>query len=632
MVDSLSTLKVKTETSGTDESEVVACIAAVALYLKTEEEEALCSQSTKSTRGALSGWGNASVLEGTKTSAPIHHPEAVRRKSLWNYLGSFFLIFLTMNMCVPSALAQTMVGADEDEAIADEPSIVYASADRPSFQSFGRTASVPAQLNSYERRLSQNGKISIRVALSLNVSDVHVDTIDGADLIDLKNGKQVATLNPLSQWKLAARVLNGAPVVALLPRREADKSAIALGEKPIATNRSVAFLPTTAPMPPIAGSKTPIKGGFQQIIIGSASPLPAAPVPTVTSANVPPQSAVTSADDSAVPSEFAEEADEEVQPQPPETSYQPPSGIECGVLIIPDRSAPDGSSYVFSMNGRMYRGALWLRPTTVKDKNGASVTRMSAINVLDLEEYLMGVLPSEMPSSWPRESLKAQAIAARSYALANLGKYASQGFDVKATVLDQAYRGVSAETHNTNQAVAETTGIVMKHNGQIVPAFFHSTSAGHTDVSEHVWSRELPYLKSVPDVDTKSKFVLWERKFGMPQIQSAIGKDVGTILGLFPIHRSPSGRVKNLLVVGKNGATLVAGTTVRQVFALPSTNFSIINDPGGYIFKGQGFGHGLGMSQWGARTLAEHGYNAGQILTYYYKDVTFDQILGTKAL
>lgn len=304
----------------------------------------------------------------------------------------------------------------------------------------------------------------------------------------------------------------------------------------------------------------------------------------------------------------------------------------CDVIITPNVTGASGSQSVFNLNGRLYRGSLWVKPETVKDKNGASVTRLTAINVIDLEDYLMSVLPSEMPSSWPREALKAQAIAARSYAIANLGKYRSKGYDVQATVMDQAYRGASAETIASNRAVSETNGIVMKHAGKVVPGFFHSSSAGHTDVAEHVWTKEVPYLKSVPDVDHKSKYVLWERKFPMTQIDSSLGKDVGTVLGLFPVHRSPAGRVKNLLVIGTKGSTFVSGTAVRQMFALPSTNFNVLAYQDSYLFKGQGFGHGLGMSQYGARGLADHGYNAAQILTYYYKDVTFEQIVETPAL
>jgi stage II sporulation protein D len=118
----------------------------------------------------------------------------------------------------------------------------------------------------------------------------------------------------------------------------------------------------------------------------------------------------------------------------------------------------------------------------------------------------------------------------------------------------------------------------------------------------------------------------------MTQIDGSLGKDVGTVLGLFPVHRSPAGRVKNLLVIGTKGSTFVSGTAVRQMFALPSTNFNVLAYQDSYLFKGQGFGHGLGMSQYGARGLADHGYNAAQILTYYYKDVTFEQIVETPAL
>ncbi|HMO21789.1 MAG TPA: sporulation protein, partial [Candidatus Melainabacteria bacterium] len=92
------------------------------------------------------------------------------------------------------------------------------------------------------------------------------------------------------------------------------------------------------------------------------------------------------------------------------------------------------------------------------------------------------------------------------------------------------------------------------------------------------------------------------------------------------IERSPSNRVKSLLVVGERGSTILKGNSVRSLLNLPGTNFNISYEGSSYVLEGQGFGHGLGMSQWGARTLAEHGYNADQILKYYYRDVTFGQI------
>ena len=659
MVDSLSLSKTKESVQQTDDSEAVACMAAVAAYLAIEADE-LEQQSRgadKSNKSGTTNWGEASLLEGTQSGVAANVSSG--QKPLWrNFLGAATFAALSFisisgsnaqSLNVQSSNAPYMYNERTNAAgryTADD-TIYTARASSPVVSQYGKAAKPP-------RRFTDN--IPIRVALALNVTEVSVDAIDGAQVLDMSTGKQIAALQPLSQWKFGARTANGAPAIAVSGRREVDKYLIATGEQLIpGTEKNVAFVPPSYIGPPALkafqaqqGSGAPTKAGPVSLTIScpTASPNPAAAQASVASVlkGVNSRSAAESADGSPFndEEELSDDAEytlgtpnKRIIPQPAGKSIFDTligSGITSGVIIAADQTNSENSQYVFTLNGRMYRGALWVRPTVVKDKNGASVTRLTAINVLDLEDYLMSVIPSEMPSSWPREALKAQAIAARSYAIANLGKYGTQGFDVKATVMDQAYRGAIAETVSTNRAVSETKGIVMKHQGKVVPGFFHSSSAGSTDVAEHVWTKEVPYLKSVPDMDHKSKFVLWDRKFSVPQIDGLLGKDVGSVLGLFPVHRSPAGRVKNLLVIGTNGSTFVSGATVRQVFALPSTNFNVLAYQDSYVFRGQGFGHGLGMSQYGARTLAEHGYNAGQILTYYYKDVTFEQIAETPAL
>ncbi|GBF23393.1 stage II sporulation protein D [Candidatus Gastranaerophilus sp. (ex Termes propinquus)] len=127
--------------------------------------------------------------------------------------------------------------------------------------------------------------------------------------------------------------------------------------------------------------------------------------------------------------------------------------------------------------------------------------RLIVINRLPLEEYLLGVVPAEMPSKWNFEAHKAQAIAARSYAVANLGKRKSKGYDLKDTPQDQAYGGASAETAQTSRAVSSTRGIVITHGGKVIPAYYHASSGGHTLPAGAVWAHNLPYIKAVPGQD-----------------------------------------------------------------------------------------------------------------------------------
>ncbi len=127
--------------------------------------------------------------------------------------------------------------------------------------------------------------------------------------------------------------------------------------------------------------------------------------------------------------------------------------------------------------------------------------KLTIVNSLPLEEYLMGVVPSEMPSKWNIEAHKAQAIAARSYALANLNKRGSKGYDLKDTPLDQAYGGATAETPQTTRAVLSTRGEVLTYDDKIIPAYYHASSGGKTVSAGKVWKHDLPYIQSVDGYD-----------------------------------------------------------------------------------------------------------------------------------
>jgi len=145
-----------------------------------------------------------------------------------------------------------------------------------------------------------------------------------------------------------------------------------------------------------------------------------------------------------------------------------------------------------SVKRKWYRGHFKL----VNDGNGLTV-----INDIPIEKYLKGVVPSEMPPAWEHEAHKAQAIAARSYALANLGKRAKYGYDLNDTPEDQAYGGASAETPQTNDAVIETEGIVLIYDGKIIPAYYSASAGGHTKDASQVWTKDLAFIKAVPSFD-----------------------------------------------------------------------------------------------------------------------------------
>jgi len=161
--------------------------------------------------------------------------------------------------------------------------------------------------------------------------------------------------------------------------------------------------------------------------------------------------------------------------------------IKTSQIII----KPEDGGFV-SVKRKWYRGHFKI----INDKNSLTV-----MNDIPLEDYIQGVVPSEMPSGWELEAHKAQAIAARSYALANMGKRGKYGYDLKDTPEDQAYGGASAETVQTNKAVEETKGIVLVCQGKIVPAYYSASAGGKTRNASQVWTQDLPFIKSVPSFD-----------------------------------------------------------------------------------------------------------------------------------
>lgn len=308
----------------------------------------------------------------------------------------------------------------------------------------------------------------------------------------------------------------------------------------------------------------------------------------------------------------------ELRPLPKDT--EPKFWLPLQAYVV----VPAAAEGTFALSGKLYRGALQIKPRT-----GSKQTGVDLINYVDLEDYLLSVVPSEMPSGWAIEALKAQAIAARSYAQANAGKHESEGYDIKATTDDQAYSGVSAEHPQSNRAVHETRGQVLMHEGQVVSAYFHSSSGGCTELAEHVWARPVPYLRAVADYDDESPHFAWTRSADIASAEQALAKankNVGGLLSITPVMRGVSPRVRWLLATGTDRSLFISGEEARRIFGLPSTCFNIGAAPDSYVFAGRGYGHGLGMSQWGAKKLAEAGYTAAEILSYYYKDVTLNQI------
>lgn len=250
---------------------------------------------------------------------------------------------------------------------------------------------------------------------------------------------------------------------------------------------------------------------------------------------------------------------------------------------------------------------------------------LSAVNLVDLEEYVKGVVPSEVSSSWHPEMLKVQAVAARTYALYNKALSALREYDLAATIQDQVYRGRLGVDHRVQQAVDETRGLVVTYQNAPIYAAFSSTAAGPTEDSINVWAKDLPYLKGVEcPFDLGSPYYQWKASVKMDQVEHQLrqqGFAVGTIATITPIAYSRAGRVTKLRILHSRGELLVRGEDLRKAVGytvIPSTQFEIESVGLNVVFVGYGAGHAVGLCQWGAKELAELGYPFTSILRYYY--------------
>jgi len=366
------------------------------------------------------------------------------------------------------------------------------------------------------------------------------------------------------------------------------------------------------------------------------------------------------------------------------------------------------------VSGKEYRGAMNIAP----DGDGISV-----VDVLPMEEYLRGVVPCEVPASWHVEALKAQAVAARTYAVNRLGQFEGRPFDVYGTVADQAYGGVGREYETTDEAIRATRGLVMTYEGEAIIAYFSASAGGCSTDPFDSKGYKLPYLRSVisPDEDSNR----WTIEITSDELSTTLksaGKDIGKPLEIQIKEFAPSGKIITVQIMGKNGVTTIRATELRKLLGygrLKSTRFcfgangvlppitvsgadeeaggrivrevfqriimklgsghypvlcaegvvdtrlglavvlgsagmsylgsesyaagyetsyaqfpeglgseAVEIDPeeclesykigGSVIFRGTGYGHGIGMSQHGAKAFADMGWDYRQILQHYY--------------
>ncbi|MBQ3553695.1 MAG: SpoIID/LytB domain-containing protein [Clostridia bacterium] len=325
-----------------------------------------------------------------------------------------------------------------------------------------------------------------------------------------------------------------------------------------------------------------------------------------------------------------------------------------------------------AVEGTGYRGSVQFMRHTTGD--------MTVVNVVDFDDYLCGVVPREVSASWNYEVVKAQAVVSRTFAITNLNKYKKYGFNLDATTNSQAYAGIKIEHEASNRAVKETHGEVVLYNGKPANVYFFASSGGKTGTAKDAWGGDdQPYLKSIDDPyenPEKATRARWEMRFTADELKEKLAaKDVhiGDITNVTVEYSSSgSGRVIRTVFHGTNGTKEYLRENVRWVLGvysaafsvsrsgeapkvklslseltksiskMPAANRSILGSisasgaitvktvdtiqslsgnaegSGDFIFTGRGWGHGVGMSQWGAKGMAEAGFGYKEIIEYYF--------------
>ncbi len=282
-------------------------------------------------------------------------------------------------------------------------------------------------------------------------------------------------------------------------------------------------------------------------------------------------------------------------------------------LLVPS----EGQTIAF--NGRSYRG----RFLFVKKDEGFDV-----VNLVDLESYLCGVIGAEMPLSWPDEALRAQAIAARSYAIYNLSRRTDRDYDVYADTRSQVYKGVEAETDKARRIVASTSGLLVTDQGELFCSYFHSTCGGETVPAEVIFDETPSTVLSGTRCgfcsDSKY-FKPWTYSIDAAELAAKLrakGKDLGPVVQAAWVENPIGGSNVHRVLKLKGSLGIVEFEPYvfrRQIFSsLKGPAYTVELRDGAVVFEGVGFGHNVGMCQYGAYGLAKRDYKAEQILAHFY--------------
>jgi stage II sporulation protein D len=257
--------------------------------------------------------------------------------------------------------------------------------------------------------------------------------------------------------------------------------------------------------------------------------------------------------------------------------------------------------------------------------SGDSGNQVKVIHPLSLEKYLIGIVASEAPRSFHSQALKAQAIAARTYALSQMLARENSDFHVKATVLDQVYAGLDNQHVEAEQAVKNTEGQVITFGAKPIIAYFHSQCGGHTEDIADVWGSKKSFLVGSNCPCEQKKKSDWLYRASRKEVSGLLYPLLGqSLTGLSVVSRSHNGRVKMLLLKGQGGKKMtISGEKLRATIGYFKIKSTLISDiefgAHNVVIKGRGFGHGVGMCQWGANALATAGHDAEEIIRNYFK-------------
>lgn len=294
--------------------------------------------------------------------------------------------------------------------------------------------------------------------------------------------------------------------------------------------------------------------------------------------------------------------------------------VSAQALTVNSPTAP------LSLDGRMFRGKLNLYPGLHQDD-------IRVVNELPLEEYLVGLINYEISSLWMLEALKAQVVAARTYAFFQKTKRAGELYDLDSNENDQMYGGIQREDSRSQMAVQQTEREILVYQGRPIFAVYSACCGGKTASPDLLWTGSLPYLQSRECnfcLDSPHFFWNWEVS------AERLGKRLGPagfaeirVRAIKILERSPSQRVLRLVVWGDRSRLLLSGKDFRRFLGfdrLRSTKFAVKKEKGIFSFSGLGWGHGAGLCQWGAKGMAEAGADYRAILKYYYRGVAFRKI------